>query len=517
MPYPQSPEIATSYTAVEQALGNGSLPGQELDVDLAAIRASVTAVIEFLKTSLRSDGRLNNGSVSSDTLASSLIIGFDAPAPWMTATAYTTTSTVFQGYGFYLCVTAHTSGTFATDLASGRWVLLADLTPPGGALVAANNLSDVADVGNARANLGLGSMATVNAGTGAADFRTNLQNDGRFQQIAATLTSWIAITRASGFDAFVANPTSANLRALLTDETGTGALAFSGGAIDLTNATGLPFAGLAAAAVTTAAETIAANNVDTQVPTSAAVKAYVDANAGAAYYLAITADQTWNKPAGFSADQIVTFEAWGAGGGGARADGGNDAGGGGGGAYVRKEVRYADVASSIVITIGVGGGGRVGSQGNGSAGTSTVITGVVTARAGGGGGASTSGNSGGGGGGGEVQGGGTANGGGAGGAVGGGDGSVPANSNAKSIWGGGGGNGGAVTGGNAVYGGAGGGGSTSTTGGGAGVSLLGGAGGNGGTGGTNTAGTAPGGGGGGGGNTTNGKDGARGEVRIRIG
>lgn len=286
MSYPQPPEIATSYTAVEQALGNGSLPGQEFDVDLAAVRASITAIIEFLKTSIRSDGRLNNGSVSSDTLASSLIIGFNAPAPWMTATAYTTSSTVFQGYGFYLCVTAHTSGTFATDLASGRWVLLADLTPPGGALVAANNLSDVADVGNARANLGLGSMATVNAGTGAADFRTNLQNDGRFQQIAATLTSWIAITRASGFDAFVANPTSANLRALLTDETGAGALLFAGGAmgtpasIDLTNGTGLPVAGLAASAVTTAAETIAANNVDTQVPTSAAVKAYVDSLAG---------------------------------------------------------------------------------------------------------------------------------------------------------------------------------------------------------------------------------------------
>lgn len=240
-------------------------------------------------------------------------------------------------------------------------------------------------------------------------------------------------------------------------------------------------------------------------------------SAGSFYYLAITADQTWNKPAGFSADTLVVFEAWGAGGGGGRADGSGDAGGGGGGCYVRKEMRYADVASSIGITIGVGGGGRSGSQGNGSAGTSTVITGVITARAGGGGGANTSGNSGGGGGGGEVQGGGTASGGGAGGAVGGGDGTSANNSIAKSIWGGGAGNGGAVTGGSAVYGGAGGGGSTSTTGGGGGVSLLGGAGGNGGTGGTANPGTAPGGGGGGAGANNNGKGGARGEVRIWIG
>ena len=197
MSYPQPPEIATSYTAVEQALGNGSLPGQEFDVDLAAIRASITAIIEFLKTSIRSDGRLNNGSVSSDTLASSLIIGFDAPAPWMTATAYTTSSTVFQGYGFYLCVTAHTSGTFATDLASGRWVLLADLTPPGGALIAANNLSDVPDKAVARSNLQLGSMSTVNSGTGASDFRTNLQNDGRFQPLDTDLTALSALVSAA--------------------------------------------------------------------------------------------------------------------------------------------------------------------------------------------------------------------------------------------------------------------------------------------------------------------------------
>lgn len=91
------------------------------------------------------------------------------------------------------------------------------------------------------------------------------------QPLDTDLTSWAGVTRASGFDTFVATPSSANLRALLTDETGTGALAFSGGAIDLTNATGLTTSGIAAGSLTTAAETIAANNSDTQVPTSAAV------------------------------------------------------------------------------------------------------------------------------------------------------------------------------------------------------------------------------------------------------
>ncbi|TGV26327.1 hypothetical protein [Mesorhizobium sp. M4B.F.Ca.ET.143.01.1.1] len=52
--------------------------------------------------------------------------------------------------------------------------------------------------------------------------------DTLYQPLASALTSWAAITRASGFDTFVATPNSANLRSLLTDETGTGAAVFAG-------------------------------------------------------------------------------------------------------------------------------------------------------------------------------------------------------------------------------------------------------------------------------------------------
>lgn len=66
------------------------------------------------------------------------------------------------------------------------------------------------------------------------------------QPLDADLTSWAGVTRATGFDTFASNPTSANLRALLTDESGTGVAYFAGGnagtpaAIVLTNGTGLP-------------------------------------------------------------------------------------------------------------------------------------------------------------------------------------------------------------------------------------------------------------------------------------
>jgi hypothetical protein len=54
--------------------------------------------------------------------------------------------------------------------------------------------------------------------------------DTLYQPLVAALTSWGAITRASGFDTFVATPSSANLKSLITDETGSGgALVFATG------------------------------------------------------------------------------------------------------------------------------------------------------------------------------------------------------------------------------------------------------------------------------------------------
>ena len=57
------------------------------------------------------------------------------------------------------------------------------------------------------------------------------------QPLDADLTSWALIARAAGFDTFTGTPSSANLRALVTDETGTGALVFGTGPtfVGLTN------------------------------------------------------------------------------------------------------------------------------------------------------------------------------------------------------------------------------------------------------------------------------------------
>lgn len=89
-----------------------------------------------------------------------------------------------------------------------------------------------------------------------AQLYSDLGVAANFQPLDADLTSWAGVTRAAGFDTFTATPSSANLRALLSDEVGTGAAYFVGGALGtpasatLTNATALPVAGITASTVT---------------------------------------------------------------------------------------------------------------------------------------------------------------------------------------------------------------------------------------------------------------------------
>ena len=83
---------------------------------------------------------------------------FDAwRGDWSTATAYAAGDLAGQGGTTWLCLLDHTSGTFLTDLGAGRWAEFAAKGAAGagtGDLLAANNLSDVADAAVARLNIG---------------------------------------------------------------------------------------------------------------------------------------------------------------------------------------------------------------------------------------------------------------------------------------------------------------------------------------------------------------------------
>ena len=132
MTYPTKPQRGYSFTGFAQSQGDGSFPGLPLDVELDGLKQSTEQIIEFLTVAMASDGRLQNGSVTRDKLASDITVGIRPPRPWAPGATYVVDDTVFSGYGFFICVVPHTSSlAFSTDQLAGRWVLLADFTELG--------------------------------------------------------------------------------------------------------------------------------------------------------------------------------------------------------------------------------------------------------------------------------------------------------------------------------------------------------------------------------------------------
>lgn len=221
MPYPAPPVKSTSYTAFAQAQGDGSFPGQEMDVDLGEQGRALSDLLGFIRAVIRSDGKLQNAIVKRENLGSDITLGFNAPATWAAETGYGVSDTVFVGSRFYLCTIPHTAGAdFAADLASGRWELLVDLAPVG-ALLAGNNFSDVQDLDAARQNLGLGTLATLatvplaQGGTGATTALGARQNlglgDAALGNVGAQVQAY-----AATLDALAALSTTAYGRAFLS-------------------------------------------------------------------------------------------------------------------------------------------------------------------------------------------------------------------------------------------------------------------------------------------------------------
>jgi len=133
--YPTKPDAAYDYVSYQAGYPTTPLPAAQVAADFAEHKTSIDEVVEFLQVSHRSDGLLQSGVVDPQSLSTAtvaLIGGWTPRGTWVTATAYAASDVVeypAASGNAYVCVTAHTSGTFATDRAADMWQSITALRP----------------------------------------------------------------------------------------------------------------------------------------------------------------------------------------------------------------------------------------------------------------------------------------------------------------------------------------------------------------------------------------------------
>lgn len=140
MAQPTPYDRLTSFSNFQASNPADPLPGNTLDAELNAIKATLDEVLANIELIQRDDGALANESVGLDQLSEEIEVGWQAPTVWVTATLYVAGNTVFHGAGFYRLLVEHTAGVFATDLSAAKWELIVDLS--GLQIVAASQISN---------------------------------------------------------------------------------------------------------------------------------------------------------------------------------------------------------------------------------------------------------------------------------------------------------------------------------------------------------------------------------------
>lgn len=106
--------------------GRSTVRTAMLDALMAALQVTTDQICTNLALIQRDDGQLLDQTVTIASLSTQVLallssIAWTVRGGWVTATVYAAGDLVLQGGILYVCMVAHTSGTFATDLAAGKW------------------------------------------------------------------------------------------------------------------------------------------------------------------------------------------------------------------------------------------------------------------------------------------------------------------------------------------------------------------------------------------------------------
>jgi hypothetical protein len=130
---------ATNFAQDESANvgGRSTVRTDRVDAELANIETTLGETLDNLALIQRDDGQLTDGLVEYYNLSSSckaavLATKWTSRGLWATATAYVVNDMVDVAGSSYICAIAHTSGTFATDYAAGKWQIFVAASTAGG-------------------------------------------------------------------------------------------------------------------------------------------------------------------------------------------------------------------------------------------------------------------------------------------------------------------------------------------------------------------------------------------------
>lgn len=128
MPQPTAYTRQADFTSYEASNPSTPKRGEDLDAEFDALKVTTDEVLDNLALIQRDDGALANASVHPDALSDEALAlmggSWEPRGAWVTATLYSVSDVVSQDSDSYVCAEEHTSGTFATDLAAGKWIVL---------------------------------------------------------------------------------------------------------------------------------------------------------------------------------------------------------------------------------------------------------------------------------------------------------------------------------------------------------------------------------------------------------
>lgn len=158
------------FESFQAGAPSAPLPAAQIESELDEIKTVTDATIDELAKIQRDDGALANSSVHTDAFSPSALAlmggSWTPKGAWVTATAYVVGDVVSESTLGYVCAAAHTSGTFATDLAAGKWV------PIGG-----DASGDAAAAATSATNAAASAAAAAASAAAAATSETNAAAD----------------------------------------------------------------------------------------------------------------------------------------------------------------------------------------------------------------------------------------------------------------------------------------------------------------------------------------------------